>query len=190
MTAPGPGWEGGRLYSPAAILARPCPIPARAGLYGWFFATIPPGIDAAGTCERDGSRLLYVGISPRRATSSQTLRSRLRAYCRGDAYGSTLRLTVGCLLADELGIELRRIGGGARETFGPGEAVLSEWIAPNMRVSFREDPEPWVAEAAIIGALDLPLNIEQNAHNPQRQVVRKARARCKAHARALPVLPR
>jgi hypothetical protein len=99
-----------------------------------------------------------------------------------------LRLTVGCLLAQELGIELRRFGGGARMTFGPGEAVLSEWIAANMRVSFREDDEPWVAEAAIIAALDLPLNIEQNAHNPQREVVREARRRCKDHARRLPVL--
>jgi hypothetical protein len=31
-----------------------------------------------------------------------------------------LRLTVGCLLADELGIELRRIGGGARSR-GPDQ---------------------------------------------------------------------
>src|SRR3954463_9877787 len=102
MAAPEPGWEweGGRLYTPAEILARPCPIPATAGVYGWFFREIPPGIDAAGTCQRDGLRLLYVGISPRRAGSSQSLRSRLRAHCRGDAYGSTLRLTVGCLLAD------------------------------------------------------------------------------------------
>ena len=188
MAAPGRGWEGGSLYTPAEILARPCPIPATSGVYGWFFASIPPGIDAADTCERDGSRLLYVGISPRRATSSQTLRSRLRAHCRGDAYGSTLRLTVGCLMREVLGIELRRIGGGTRETFGPGEAVLSDWMARNMRVSFREDGEPWVAEAAIIGALDLPLNIEQNAHNPQRQVVRDARADCKRRARGLPVL--
>ena len=58
-----------------------------------------------------------------------------------------------------------------------------------MRVSVIEDDEPWVAEEAIIGALDLPLNIEHNAHNPQRQVVRDARARCKGHARGLPILP-
>ena len=67
MAAPGPGWEGGRLYTPAEILARPCPIPATAGIYGWFFREVPPGIDAAGTYERDGLRLLYAGISPRRA---------------------------------------------------------------------------------------------------------------------------
>jgi hypothetical protein len=138
--------------------------------------------------QRDGLRLVYVGISPSRASSPATDRSRLRQHCFRDAYGSTLWLTVGCLLAQELGIELRRYGSGARMTFGSGEAVLSEWIAANMRVSFREDAEPWVAEAAIIGALDLPLNIEHNAHNPQRDFVREARRRCKEHARTLPVL--
>ena len=197
MTAPGPAWEGGRLYSPAEILARPCPIPARPGVYGWFFREIPPGINAAGTCERDGSRLLYVGISPRRPAangrppSTQTLRTRIRYHCRGNAAGSTLRLTVGCLLAERLGIELRRVGSGNRETFtATGETILSDWIARNMRVSFIEDNEPWVAEPAIIGSLDLPLNIEHNSHNSQRQVVRDARARCKGHARGLPVVPR
>jgi hypothetical protein len=119
------------------------------------------------------------------------LRTRIRYHCRGNAAGSTLRLTVGCLLAERLGIELRRVGGGNRETFTAiGEAILSDWIARNMRVSFIEDSEPWIAEAAIIGALDLPLNIERNAHNPQRTFVRDARARCKAHARGLPVLSR
>ena len=49
----------------------------------------------------------------------------------------------------------------------------------------REDDEPWVGEAAIIGALDLPLNIEHNAHNPHRDFVRESRRRCKEHARRL-----
>jgi hypothetical protein len=92
-------------------------------------------------------------------------------------------------MRERLGIELRRVGSGTRETFGPdGERVLSEWMARTMRVSVIEDDEPWVAEEAIIGALDLPLNIEHNAHNPQREVVREARRRCKAHARRLPIL--
>jgi hypothetical protein len=195
MAAPEPCWEGGRLYTPAEILARPCPIPARSGVYGWFFREIPPGIDAAGTCERDGHRLLYAGISPRRAprpgrASDRNLRKRAQDHIRGDAYGSTLRLTIGCLLTERLGIELRRVGRGARETFGSrGEKVLSDWMARNVRMSFIEHDEPWTVESGIIGSLDLPLNIDHNAHNPQCQFVREARAGCKAHARRLPVLP-
>ncbi len=43
----------------------------------------------------------------------------------GNAEGSTLRKTLGCLLADELGIELRRVGSGTRKTFVDGEHRLS-----------------------------------------------------------------
>ncbi|WP_374120389.1 GIY-YIG nuclease family protein [Mesorhizobium onobrychidis] len=42
--------------------------------------------------------------------SSQNVRSRLRTHYSGNAAGSTLRRTLGCLLAAELGIELRRVG--------------------------------------------------------------------------------
>lgn len=35
---------------------------------------------------------------------------------REAACGSTLRLTLGCLLAEQLGIQLRRVGSGARVT--------------------------------------------------------------------------
>ncbi|WP_374939609.1 GIY-YIG nuclease family protein [Streptomyces sp. UH6] len=47
-------------------------------------------------------------------TSTQNLRKRVRYHCRGNAAGSTLRLTLGCLP----GLELRRVGSGKRMTFG------------------------------------------------------------------------
>jgi len=76
-----------------------------------------------------GFVLLYVGITPgppsaTGKTSRQTLRSRLRYHFRGNAEGSTLRLSVGCLLSESLRIELRRVGSGLRMTFGLGERVL------------------------------------------------------------------
>ncbi|MFF8174696.1 GIY-YIG nuclease family protein [Streptomyces chartreusis] len=49
-------------------------------------------------------------------TSTQNLRKRVRHHYRGNAAGSTLRLTLGCLL----GLELRRVGGGKRMTFRQG----------------------------------------------------------------------
>ncbi|MFF3911407.1 GIY-YIG nuclease family protein [Streptomyces sp. NPDC001848] len=55
-------------------------------------------------------------------TSTQNLRKRVRYHYRGNAAGSTLRLTLCCLL----GLELRRVGSGNRLTFGKsGEASLS-----------------------------------------------------------------
>jgi hypothetical protein len=49
--------------------------------------------------------------------SRQQLRSRLRRHSAGNAAGSTLRLTLDCLLASQLGVQLRRVGSG------PGQAM-------------------------------------------------------------------
>jgi hypothetical protein len=92
--------------------------------------------------ELEADRLLYVGIAPRRIstrTSRQNLRKRIRYHFRGNAYGSTLRLTLGCLL----GLQLRRVGSGTRLTFGPAsEQTLSEWMAEHARVCWCETSEP------------------------------------------------
>src|SRR5436190_16291096 len=81
---------------------------------------------------------------------------------RGNAYGSTLRLTLGCLLAEPLGIELRQVGSGKRRTFAAGEAKLSEWMAQNAFVCWMETPEPWTVETQLITSVCLPLNLDQN----------------------------
>ncbi|MFF0831608.1 GIY-YIG nuclease family protein [Streptomyces sp. NPDC003344] len=68
-------------------------------------------------------------------TSTQNLRKRVRHHYQGNATGSTLRLSLGCLL----GFELRRAGSGKRMTFGKaGEATLSQWMADDARVN-----RPW-----------------------------------------------
>jgi hypothetical protein len=61
----------------------------------------------------------------RPAASQQTLRQRIRYHYTGNAAGSTLPLTLGCLLAERLGIQLRRMGSGRRLTFAAGEGKLS-----------------------------------------------------------------
>jgi hypothetical protein len=89
-----------RLRTRAEVLDRPSPVPAVAGIYGWHFVTPPAE-------QLDANRLLYVGIAPRRMssrTSSQSLRTRIRYHVRGNAEGSTLRLTLGCLLGQEGGV--------------------------------------------------------------------------------------
>lgn len=191
-----PFWEHAPLYTATEVLARPSAIPTRPGVYGWFFREIPGGIDASGAFQRDALSLLYVGISPkappanRRPPSTQNLYKRIRYHYTGNAEGSTLRLTLGCLLERRLGIELRRVGSGTRMTFSAGETILREWMAKNALVAVLEHEQPWLPERDIIECLDLPLNIEHNAHNPQRQFVRDTRAACKARARSSPVLPR
>src|SRR3954453_12418557 len=101
-----------------------------------------------------------------RPPSKSHLRKRIETHYTGNAEGSTLRKTLGVLLADELGIQLRRVGSGKRRTFGPaGEAALSQWMAENAFVSWLVRDEPWVLEEELIASLDVPLNLQGNAHN-------------------------
>jgi hypothetical protein len=136
-----------------------------------------------------------VGISPKAPPtngsrpSRQTIRGRIRYHYRGNAYGSTLRLTLGCLLADELGIGLRRVGNGTRLTFAEGEARLSTWMARHARVAWTVTDRPWNLEKDLIRSLALPLNLDQNRHSPFHQALSLLRADQRTNARTLPVVP-
>ena len=169
-----------RLWSAQEVLVRPSPVPAVAGVYGWQFE-LPPHPDL------DARRLLYVGIAPRymaNRTSTQNLRKRVRYHYRGNAAGSTLRLTLGCLL----GLELRRVGSGKRMTFGKaGVAALSQWMADNARVCWVEQDEPWTSESQLISQLDLPLNLDQNRHNAFHSRLKELRSQARQRARELPI---
>ena len=183
------------LIARVEALATNSPIPAAAGVYGWWFRTVPPPIEASGCSQFDGLTLLYVGIAPKapasngRPPSSQTLRSRVRYHFRGNAEGSTLRKTLGVLLGSGLGIELRRVGSGKRMTFGQsGEQSLSDWLACNALVSWVEHQRPWELERDLFAALDLPLNLSDNSHSGFHGTLKALRAAAVARARELPVL--
>jgi len=183
-----------RVYSCADVLGSSVPVPAQGGVYGWWFRQVPTLVVADGCCQHEALRLLYVGISPNRPAGNgrppngQSLRDRIKYHYTGNAEGSTLRKTLGCILADELGIQLRRVGSGNRMTFAEGEQKLSAWMAENAHVSWIVRDRPWELEDDLIAALDLPLNLQGNPRN-RFHSVRRVRARCVAQARALPVLP-
>lgn len=180
------------LWSRSEILAKNCPVPKKAGVYAWYFREVPPGVPTEGCHRLEGATLLYVGISPSKpSSSSQQLKERVRQHYNSNAFGSTLRLTLGCLLADELGIELRRVGtSGKRLTFADGEEVLSSWMEANALVTWMETPEPWVLEPQIISQLSLPLNLEHNESHPFHPVLSELRKSCRQRARELPRLSR
>ncbi len=76
-----------------------------------------------------------------------------------------------------------------RRTFGPGgEAELSRWMAENALVSWVVRAEPWVLEAELIARLNLPLNLQGNAHNSFYPVLKQLRAEAEAAARSLPIV--
>jgi len=119
--------------------------------------------------------------------SRQQLRRRLRQHYAGNAAGSALRLTLGCLLAGELGLQLRRVASGGRLSFADGEAVLSAWMAANAMVCWMVHPRPWELEHALVARLDLPLNLRGNAQHRFSPQLRGVRAAARATARTLPV---
>ena len=182
------------MYTRQAVLATPSPVPKDPGVYGWWFGDLPTPLDTSACLTRDGCTLLYTGISPKappangRAPSSQRLRDRVRYHFTGNAEGSTLRKTLGVLLSAELNIELRRVGSGARMTFGSGEQKLSDWMAANALVSWVVHPTPWTLEAELIADLDVPLNLDGNAHNRFHPELTKARRNAVVRARELPIL--
>jgi hypothetical protein len=184
-----------RLWIRAEVLALPSPVPAAAGVYAWYFRQVPAALDASNCVTVDGLPLLYVGISPKAPSKSgapasrQNLRRRLRQHYALTAYGSTLRLTLGCLLAEQLGLQLRRVGTGTRLTFADGEATLSQWMADNALVCWVVHQEPWELEDLLVASLDLPLNLQGNSRHPFAEPLQSARATARKHARALPVWP-
>jgi GIY-YIG catalytic domain len=183
-----------RLWSRGEVLAHPSPVPSRPGVYGWYFGQLPWPIDTSQCVTWDGCTLLYGGIAPKappangRPASRQSLRHRIRYHYTGNAEGSTLRLTLGCLLAERLGIQLRRVGSGRRLTFAAGEARLSAWMADNAYVTWVETDHPWLAEQQLIASVNLPLNLDQNRHHDFHQQLTQVRAAARMTARTLPIV--
>ena len=176
------------LHSRSTILSQPCPVPQDRGLYAWFFKKIPPSVPIDGCVVKDGMTLLYVGISPKNETSTQNLRKRITNHYRGNAEGSTLRLTLGTLLLEQSDFPLRRVGSGKRMTFTHlGEQWLDEWMDENAFVAWVKHQAPWEVESEIFEDLSLPLNIQDNDHNSFAKKLSAMRSKAKKQAREMPI---
>jgi hypothetical protein len=178
-----------RIWSRAEILnQKTCPVPAKSGVYAWYFKQFPTIIPTQDCHQHNDLILLYVGIAPSRPNSSNNLRKRIKQHYRGNAYGSTLKLSLGCLLVGGLGIELRRVGSGERMTFGTGETMLSNWMEQNAFVTWTLHIEPWILEDELIGQLSLPLNLRGNENHPFYSALSVVRKNAKDRAKELPVI--
>jgi hypothetical protein len=179
-----------RLWSRSEILARPCPVPPKPGVYAWFFKEIPSPVPVDGCVTWQGLTMLYVGISPSRlaistgSTAKQNLRTRIRHHFRGNAYGSTLRLSLGCMLSESLGIRLQQVG-KKRKHFADGERVLSQWMEKNAFVAWVVQEKPWELEEHLIDQLNLPLNLRGNENHHFYPLLSQIRKECKRAARVV-----
>ena len=153
------------------VLADRTRIPAQAGVYGWWFRDGPPMVPLEGTVEKDGYRLLYVGIAPRRpsragSTSNSTLRQRLAGnHLGGSLSSSTVRRTLAALLQDELGLQVGRRASGKLVMPKDNERKLTDWMADHAALSLMASSAPWQIEDALLRSdLRLPLNLAGSSH--------------------------
>lgn len=175
-----------RFWSREEITRRNCGVPRQSGIYAWYFKEYPQIIPTR-DCHKYGDLvLLYSGISPRNPDSRSNLRQKLRFHMRGEAHSSTLRLSLGCLLADRLGLELRV--GPKGWTFADGEKSLSKWLSENALVAWAVDSKPWETEKSLIQGLSLPLNLKGNEAHPFYPVLSAIRDKAKRRARELPIV--
>lgn len=185
------------LFSAQEVQAKPSPIPRLPGVYAWYFDEVPAGMPTDNCHTLNGLTLLYVGIAPkapptnRKKASGTHLRQRVTYHFRGNAEGSTLRLTLGCLLGDRLGIQLQRVGNGKTKTFtNPGEQRLDTWMAEHARVVWVATDQPWQLEEKLIGDLSLPLNVAGNARHPYCTTLKVLRSEAAANAARMPIAER
>lgn len=184
------------LYSASEIGSRPCPVPACAGVYAFYFNKPPPGIDSKDCHRFNQHTLLYVGIAPKapplngRPGSKSHLRRRLRTHYYGNAAGSTLRRTLGCLLSAQLAIQLRRVGSGGKYTFtNPGEQILDDWMRQHAFVTWVETSAPWELEKYLLSSdLRLPLNLDGNPWQQAVAIVSAMRLKARQLADQLDII--
>ena len=154
------------IMAVATFIDQPDAIPAESGLYGWWFKTLPPEVPSAGCLQVDGWTLLHIGISPagHNPTSTRHLRKRLADHVSGKANRSTLRMSLGCLLSEQLNLRLVAQGANNYLTFGAGEQRLSHWLQQHTGVSWMLHAQPWSIKPDILSQYVLPLNIKGNDH--------------------------
>jgi hypothetical protein len=173
------------VHEPFAGIA----IPALPGFYAWWvedktlgeFRPVVPAAHPEG-CPK-GWSLLYIGISPRNAESSETLATRLATHRHGKVERSTLRYSLAALLP---GLGLRIVGTtpNTRKPRLASEEALSRWLETRTALTVVPDSTPWTPglEEHIVRTLRPPLNGSHSQH-PFKPVVAEARARLLADAR-------
>lgn len=190
---PGEILKPNQVWSRTQILNRNCPVPKAPGLYAWYFNNVPFDIPTDCCLRYSGLTLLYIGIAPQetargKSPSKATLRSRIKNHMRGNAYSSTLRLSLGSLLSEELEIKLRCVGSRKRMTFFRGEAKLSEWLERNAFVAWTVTSTPWILEKVLIDTISLPLNLQHNKKHKFYPLLKEKREKARELARELRII--
>jgi len=168
------------IVSASEVMRQPDLLPRHKGAYAWYFdpKDMPREIAGEHPLDINGRLLLYIGVAGASSKSRNTLRKRvLDAHLKGRLF-STLRVSLGYLLRDELDLTPRKKEGEIHFD-RKGEQRLTEWLAANASVAWLPDERPWEIEAMTLAAygIMLSLNIEGNPLNEFAQQLRQERMR-------------
>lgn len=182
-----------RIFSCQELISNQHLIPTDSGIYLWFFKEFPSQLIHTGSCvKKDDLTLLYLGIVPKNSVGRRHLRDRIYGnHINGNAESSTLRLSLGCLLREQLSIQLRCVNNENTFRFctfdgHDGEPVLTNWMRENAFVSWVIDSTPWTSEKVLIQSHNLPLNIQHNGQNANVTILKTVRKNSKNYARSSP----
>lgn len=148
--------RGFNLLTTAAIAADLSRIPEGAGVYAFL---LNPQAEPATRALLPSSHVrllkrevLYVG-------SSRDLRGRLKRHLCGGAACSTLRMSLGVILQEELQLEAQGTPGQHYFGWGSKEERLTCWMTSSLDLAYRMTDVYSNAEVALIGRTRPPLNI-------------------------------
>lgn len=162
------------MIQPAGAMRRHlAQVPDTGGLYALLLDT-PDALEPAlarASLRLDTLRLgrravLYIGAT------DDSLRRRLKCHLSDDTCRSTFRMSLGAVLAEELGLVARIIPGAKYFGFEPdGEQRLSHWIEAHVSVAVRPSSQAIVEEKALIASEGPLLNIAGRRHSRSAGVV-------------------
>jgi hypothetical protein len=149
------------------VLGRRELVPREAGFYAWWaHRGAIDGMPRQPHPLEDDLDLLYVRISPSRATSQQNIHKRVFGHHLGGNTGSsTFRFALASLLLDNL--ELSPATHGRKTVLRRDDnRRLGDWQRENLRLKWCVRPQPWEVEDDVIALMQPSLNCAGNASHP------------------------
>lgn len=159
-------------------------VPEADGLYVWWVRDDAlPRVPAPPHSARNDLRVLYVGVAPKSAASSATLRTRvLENHLGSSLASSTFKRKLAAQLWELEGWTPRLTDAGRWKFDAADSLAMKAWQRAHLCVSWCPLDEPWRHEALAIETLQAPLNTDDNPSNPFLDTLEAARLRFVAAA--------
>jgi hypothetical protein len=151
-------------------------LPDEPGFYAWWTTSgAIPGVPEAPHPSEEELDLFYIGISPRDANSSRSIRARvLKDHIGGNIGSSTFRKTLAALLREELDLHPRETTTRIVLPKADNDR-LSAWQRRHLRLTWALTAEPWSTEDEVIKAMSPPVNLASNSSHPFYSTLSSAR---------------